>query len=243
MSVIRKFAVFDVDGTFFRSGLYRELVSELIKLGAFSDEEAKIIQDIEVKWRQNRSQESFYQLDNMIIEVFESHLKHLSLSQYNKAVKAVINSHRNNVFLFTSRLAKKLKSDNYTLIAISGSQHELVEGFMKQYGFDVCAGLLHERRGNTFTGQSTRVYDNKHTILERIIRENNLTLEDSIAIGDTAGDIKMMKLVKRAIAFNPDQTLLVHAKENRWDIIVERKGNIYPIAINDDNGDIVSVLA
>ena len=238
---MKKFAVFDVDGTFFRSGLYRELVSELMKAGVFSDEETAIIQDIEVRWRQDRSQESFYHLDRIIIEVFESHLANLTPLQYDKAVRAVIDNHRNNIFSFTSHLAQKLKSKGYILIAISGSQHELVEGFMKQYGFDICIGLLHERQNNAFTGQSTRVYDNKHMILEKIIRENNLTIKDSIAIGDTAGDIKMMKLVEQAIAFNPDQTLLAQAKKSNWDIVVERKGNIYPIAINT-NGDIINAL-
>lgn len=34
----QKFAVFDIDGTLFRSGLYREVAYELMKMGALPDD-------------------------------------------------------------------------------------------------------------------------------------------------------------------------------------------------------------
>lgn len=237
---MKKFAVFDVDGTFFRSGLYRELVAEFVKRGIFSDEEKIAIEDIERNWRQDRSQESFHHLDGTIIEMFEAHLATLNPAAYDEVARQVVENHHSNVFSYTSQLAQRLKSEGYTLIAISGSQHELVEDFMRRHGFDISVGLLHERDGNAFTGQSKRVYNNKHTILQEIVSERGLTFDGSVAIGDTAGDIEMMALADRAIAFNPDQVLLAHAKAQGWEVVVERKGCTYHLTFPDDPGSEVA---
>jgi HAD superfamily hydrolase (TIGR01490 family) len=225
----QKFAVFDVDGTFFRSGLYRELVQEFIKRNEFGIDELKNIKDLEWQWRKNRSDATFNQLDIAMLGMFEAKLPDVSLDAYDEVVHAVIENHMDNVFSYTYNLAKQLKTEGYKLIAISGSQAELVERFMTNYGFDICIGLVHERSEGAFTGQSRRVYDKKHTLLQEIVEKEQLTYKESIGVGDSAGDIKMMSLVDRAIAFNPDSRLMQHAHQSNWEIIVERKGCIYNI--------------
>lgn len=225
----QKFAVFDVDGTFFRSGLYRELVREFIERNEFDTADLENIKNLEDKWRKNRSDTTFNQLDIAMLGMFEAKLPHMSLDSYDEAVRKVVENHIDNVFSYTYNLAKQLKADGYKLIAISGSQAELVERFMANYGFDICVGLIHERAEGAFTGNSKRVYNKKHTFLQEIVDNEQLTYEGSVGVGDSAGDIEMMSLVERAIAFNPDVRLMQHARKNNWEVVVERKGCIYTI--------------
>lgn len=50
-----------------------------------------------------------------------------------------------NVYVYTRDLIRKLKDEGYFLIAISGSQIELVEPFAIKYGFDAWVGQQWER--------------------------------------------------------------------------------------------------
>ena len=55
----------------------------------------------------------------------------------------------------------------------------------------------------------------------------NLTTKNSIAVGDTEGDIPLLEGVEQPICFNPNQALYNHAKLMGWEVVVERKDVIY----------------
>ena len=57
----------------------------------------------------------------------------------------------------------------------------------------------------------------------------DINLKQSLAVGDTEGDIAMLSLVGRPIAFNPNMQLAKAAKKRKWEIIVERKDVIYDV--------------
>jgi phosphoserine phosphatase len=52
----------------------------------------------------------------------------------------------------------------------------------------------------------------------------------SVAVGDTEGDIEILKLVGRPIAFNPSGALAYYAQRHGWEIVVERKDVAYLIS-------------
>ncbi|MDQ5951010.1 MAG: hypothetical protein QG639_287, partial [Patescibacteria group bacterium] len=54
-----------------------------------------------------------------------------------------------------------------------------------------------------------------------------LIKEDSIAVGDSDGDISLLESVANPICFNPNQSLYNHAKRMKWEVVVERKDVIY----------------
>lgn len=230
----QKLAVFDIDGTLFRSGLYRELVYELMRRGAFQEQAVKDALEKEKAWRKLRHDDSFLEFDETLLDLLESRLPHITVADYENAVRAVIDTHQGNVYHFTANLAKRLKSEGYFLIALSGSQIELVQLFAKYYDFDACAGLIHERDGDCFTGKSKRLYNQKHVRLDELINQHNLTISESYGIGDTAGDISVLECVENPIAFNPEKKLLAHAQKRGWDIVLERKGCTYQLRKTGD---------
>jgi phosphoserine phosphatase len=59
--------------------------------------------------------------------------------------------------------------------------------------------------------------------------------DKSIAVGDSESDIPLLSSVKNPIAFNPTKQLFNHAKENHWNIVVERKNVIYQLGPGSQN--------
>jgi phosphoserine phosphatase len=103
------------------------------------------------------------------------------------------------------------------------------------YGFDGCIGALYERKDGMFTGKKLRhIPGNKATLLRAYAQENNLAFTDSIAAGDSAGDIPMLEIVEQPIAFNPSHDLMEHAKKQGWRIVLERKNVAYELRKGQD---------
>jgi phosphoserine phosphatase len=116
-------------------------------------------------------------------------------------------------------------------VAISQSPKTILDEFCAQYGFDKVYGRIYEiGPQDKFTGavSEEHLINNKANILKRIIdRHPEFSLKDSIAVGDTEGDITLLEQVSRPICFNPNKLLFEYAKRNDWEIVVERKDVIY----------------
>lgn len=227
-----KFAAFDIDGTLFRSGLYREVVYELIRMKALPKRILMELSEQESAWQKRTHGNAFKEFEQAQADLLDAHLPKLKVKDFEAAAKSVIKNQKDNVYVYTRELSKKLKKDGYTLIAISGSQVELVEPFAKHYNFDIWVAQHHLRDGEYFTGESIKTHKGKDNIIRKLLPVHNLTLEGSIGIGDSRGDIGMLSLTHNSIAFNPDDHLFEAAQENNWKIVVERKNMIYELERN-----------
>lgn len=227
----KKVAVFDIDGTLFRSGLQREVFYELIKMGVVSQD---MINESTLKFRQWRHRShgnAFEEFDMVMVNALDSMLPKLLVSDYEKAAHLVIEKRADNVYVYTRDLIKALKKKGYFLLAISGSQHELVGPFAKKYGFDAWTGQEWEKdtKLEFFTGKRTYTHNGKEKILQTFLDNHDLTMKGSIAVGDSAGDISILHAVDNPIAFNPTYELLDEAMKNGWKIVVERKNASYEL--------------
>lgn len=237
----QKFAAFDIDGTLFRSGLQREVFYELTKMGIVPQ---SLINESTLKfreWRHRVHGNAFQEFDMFMVNALDSTLPNLRISDYEKAAQAVIEKRAENVYVYTRDLIKKLKADGYFLLAISGSQHELVEPFAQKYGFDAWLGQEWEKDEELgyFTGKHTYTHTGKEKILERFMIKHNLTMDDSYAVGDSGGDIGILSIVDHPVAFNPTYDLLEVAIEKGWKIVIERKNASFELAKEPDLGKYV----
>jgi HAD superfamily hydrolase (TIGR01490 family) len=231
----KKFAAFDIDGTIFRSGLYREVVYELAKRGKIPDNFLTMLEPLENEWRARRHEGAFRQYEHTLALSFDKEVKTLKVSDFEDACQAVIEKHGDKCYRYTRDLVSSLKQSGYYLIAISGSQEELVQPFAEKYGFDAWVGQKYERNGAYFTGNITKTHEGKDKILQKIVDEESLTLAGSIAVGDSGGDTEMLAMVENPIAFNPDAFLFETARQNGWKIVVERKNVIYELESNGNS--------
>ncbi len=225
----RKIAVFDIDGTLFRSGLYREVFYELYKMGVLPNDLTEQTTEKHREWRHRIHGNAFEEFERIMVAGLDSYLPRLRIADYDEAVRRVLDKKAENIYVYTTRLLKKLQDEGYFTVAISGSQKELVEPFAKRYGFHDWIGQEWERGEEYFTGTVTKTHTGKDKLVRQIAEKHGLTLEGSYAVGDSNGDSGMLGIVDNPIAFNPTHELLEKALEHGWKIVIERKNISYEL--------------
>lgn len=224
----KKVAIFDIDGTIFRSSLLIEVVEGLINEGIFPDKARKIYSKSLNAWINRRGEYEHYIMD--VVKSFMRHIRGVDYADFLKIVRRVIAANQNRVYTYTRDLIRDLKKQGYYLLAISQSPMELVHGFGEKMGFDKMYGRVYEvGKNKKFTGEILylNLIADKAKVLRRAAEKENLTLKGSFGVGDTEGDISFLALVENPICFNPNQKLYAHAKKQHWDVVVERKDMIY----------------
>lgn len=223
-------AVFDIDGTVFRSSLVLELIDYLIAQGVLPTSLEDAYAKEREAWHTRRGEYEHYMLT--AVTAFREHLKGVSYEKVLALSNELIESKKDRVYIYTRDLIKKLKAEGYFLLAISRSPYFMVEPFGFELGFDKVYGFFYET-GPTgaFTGnvEDVELIRNKAAVLQRAVRKEHLTLEGSVGVGDTESDIPMLELVDKAIAFNPNAKLFDHAKKRNWKVVIERKDVVYEI--------------
>jgi len=226
----RKVAIFDIDGTIFRSSLLIEVVNVLIESKVFPQKVRLAYEKSYQDWLDRKGLYETYIMD--VVRTFEQHLPNLRHTDFMKAVKQVIAFHKNRTYVYTRDLIKDLKKKNYFILAISHSPKELLDEFCANWGFDKVYGRIYEvGPSGKFTGETLykEEINNKANILKRFIEKEGLSLEGSYGVGDSESDSKFLTFVDNPICFNPNKKLYDHAKKHGWKVVVERKDVIYEI--------------
>jgi len=225
---MKKVAIFDIDGTIFRSSLLVELTDAFIQEGIFSSKVGKSYVKSHKDWLDRKGSYEKYIIE--VIEAFHKNIKGVKHAEFLKIAKKVVSFHKNRIYRYTRDLVRDLKKKGYYLLAISKSPREIVGEFGKQLGFDKVYGLVYEvDHKKRLTGELLfwELISNKAKILKRAIKKENLTLKGSVGVGDTESDIAFLKMVENPICFNPNKKLFLFAKRAGWKIIVERKDVVY----------------
>ncbi len=220
----KKVAIFDIDGTIFRSSLLIEVVEALIDHKLFPKKTefayAKSYED----WINRKGSYEAYIMD--VVHAFEKNLKNLKHADFLRVSKQVVAIHKNRTYVYTKNLVADLKKKGYFILAISHSPKEILDVFCAQLGFDKVYGRVYEvGKNGKFTGNTLYLEEisNKANILKRFVEKENLSLAGSVGVGDTGTDIKFLTFVENPICFNPNIQLYKHARKSGWKIVIERK--------------------
>jgi len=230
----KKLAVFDIDGTIFRSSLLIQLSHALVESKIFPKHAEKEIEKEFLAWVDRKGTYEAY--INKVVQIYIEHIKGKGFDEVDKVARSVIAYQKDRVYRYTRDLIKKLKKQKYFLVAISGSPSYIVEVYAKAIGFDLFFGTELEIKNGKFTGKVLSIDSaiNKSKIMKTLSKDYpSLNFKDSVAVGDTESDIEMLSLVGKPIAFNPNFKLTEAARKRKWDIIVERKDVIYRVKYFD----------
>jgi phosphoserine phosphatase len=116
------------------------------------------------------------------------------------------------------------------LFAISRSNEELVSLLAQYYEFDDYIGTHLVIEDGRYTGEErNNSAVSKQILVEQLITKHSVSKRDSIAVGDSEGDIDMLSVVEHPIAFNPSKKLFQHARAHDWKVVIERKNMIYEL--------------
>lgn len=224
----RRLAVFDIDGTLFRSSLLVELVKSLVENNIFPEAVKETMDKYYFAWINREG--SYGQYIWQVINIYQKHITGWDRETINGIAQKVVDFHKKRVYCFTRDYIRELKDKNYFLLAISGSPEDIVNKFADYFGFDRAFGSIFEVREGRLTGKV--LYDaakNKKQILEMFVNDNagNIDFRKSIAVGDTQSDIPIFELVDQPVVFNPNLDLVCYAVKKGWPVIIERKNVIY----------------
>jgi len=230
MAEKRRVAVFDVDGTIFRSSLLIQIVERLIFIGAFPEDTRDVFEKQHRKWLDREGDYEAY--IQAVVQAFLKHIKGMHYGILADAAEHVVDEQWKHVYRYTRDLLNELKEKNYFLLALSHSPKTILGKFCPRLGFDKSYGTMYEIGPNdAFTGTHMEPHFifNKAAVLRRAIEKENLTLAHSVGVGDTESDIPFLEMVAKPICFNPNQKLYRHAKRQGWRVVVERKDVVYSL--------------
>ena len=226
----KRVAIFDIDGTIFRSSILIELVEELVKRGHFPKDAKEGYEKELYQWINRKGDYNDYIAQ--VVKMFMKHIKGISYKDFFNVSEEVMEENKDRVYRYTRDMVKDLKKKGYYLLAISQSPKTALDHFCKQLGFTKVYGRIYELGPHDkFTGKiiDEHLIENKSYIVRRVVEKENLTLEKSIGVGDTLNDVPFLEMVETPICFNPDQNLYRHAKRVEWKVVVERQNVVYEI--------------
>ena len=221
---MRPVAFFDVDGTIFRSSLLIELVEQLVSEEVFPPEAALRYETELQEWREREG--NYDEYIRAVIGTFLKYIKGVHYGTFAEIGRHVVERQSKYVYRYTRDLIAELKQQGYYIVAISQSPKTILDEFCGRYGFDKVYGRIYEiGPQDCFTGVITdeHLIQNKAQIVKRVFDRNpELSLEHSVAVGDTEGDIPLLGAVTDPICFNPNSALYTYAKRYNWKVVVER---------------------
>jgi HAD superfamily hydrolase (TIGR01490 family) len=226
----RRVAVFDVDGTIFRSSLLIQIVDKLIERDAFPKETQKVYEKQRQKWLDREGDYEEYIM--AVVAAFRSHLKGVHYAELVEAAEDLVDEQWKRTYRYTRDLIADLKGRGYFLLAVSHSPKTVLDKFCPKIGFDKAYGIVYDiGPQELFTGgiAEEHLIMNKANILKRAIEKEDLTLAHSVGVGDTETDVPFLEMVAKPICFNPNAKLYRYAKRMKWDVVVERKDVIYEL--------------
>ena len=232
-----RIAIFDIDGTIFRSSLIIELFDELVRRGVYPAAASHEVERNFMAWLNRKGHYNDYLMK--LVSIFYRNIGGCAVRKIEPAVRAVIARQKDRVHRFPRQLIRDLRKKGYFIMAISNSPEPMVKRFARVMKFDAAIGHVLEIVDGVYTGNSVlngtvqpgTAWMDKVEILEHFIRERNFKVDfrTSLMIGDSEGDLPLLSLVGRPIAFNPSRPLAEIARKKGWRIVVERKDVVYDI--------------
>jgi len=227
---MQKVAFFDIDGTLFRSSLLIELVDAFIKAGIFPPDTENVYAKEFQAWLNREGEYEAY--IEAVVKAFLAKLKGVTYGDFADIGRSVVEKQWKYTYRYTRDLLKKLREDDYYIVAISQSPKTILDSFCTSHGFDKVYGRIYEiDEEDRFTGNINHldVITDKSNIVERFFEKHSFDRTGSIGVGDTEGDITLLKSVENPVCFNPNMKLYTYAKTMGWPIVVERKDVIYEL--------------
>lgn len=219
---MKPIAIFDIDGTIFRSSLTIELFKHLVRRKIFDPSVMKRVRQSEQKWLNRQGHYDDYVRD--VIIAYHKAVVGKKKKDIVATSKEVIQEQKYRTYRYTRHLLATTRRKYFT-IGISGSPLEVVLEYNKFLKFDKIygteIGIDKQRRYTGVILHEPPRY--KKELIVRFVQNHNLSFKNSIGVGDTESDIGFLGLVDQPIAFNPNAALAKFARKHGWKIVIERK--------------------
>lgn len=205
---INKIAFIDFDGTIVNS----HCVDYLIEINkSLKNKSSFILWRILLQFKGPL----FYFLNKFSAFLFDKYYyrfyKGLKSKEVNKVIEeSVIPYIKNNIFPQAVDEIKKLRSQNYHVVVISGTLKNIVEPIALEIGANDCIATHLEEQNGLFTGKVKGYFVNhfnKRRAIAKYCLYNNYRPEKIVVYGNSKWDIGMLEVADKSYAINPDKKL------------------------------------
>jgi HAD superfamily hydrolase (TIGR01490 family) len=237
MAKLTRLAIFDIDGTIFRSSLIIEVFNALVRAKIFPHAASTRVERHFVRWLDRKGHYNDYLMT--LVGEFYRNLKGKRESKVLPVIQSVVEWQKDRVYRFTRDLARGLRRQGYYLLAISNSPDIMIGPFARAAGLQASLGRTYDVHRGRYTGRisvdgkplAVDAWMDKVALLHSFLKKRgiNADLRRSFAVGDSEGDTALLSVVGRPIAFNPSSELAHVARKRGWQIVVERKDVMYVI--------------
>ena len=117
---MKKVAIFDIDGTIFRSSLLIEFTEALIDEGIFSEKARRIYEAKYARWLDRKG--SYEQYISALVESFEKQLKGILYADFCRVAESVVDCNKSRIYCYTRDLIEELKKKKYFLFLFPSSR-------------------------------------------------------------------------------------------------------------------------
>lgn len=236
---MKQVALFDIDGTIFRSSLMLEHLKMLWKYELLpSSVYINQLQDVERKWEARRIDYDTYM--DVAVSIYNNALSGLHEDDVEFSARQVIKQLSHKIYLVAKSKIKWHKEMGHHVIFISGSPSFLVEKLAKILNVDEYYSTIYQLKRNKYTGEVEKpMWDSvsKNSQIDEIVSTHQFDMKSSYAYGDTQGDYLMLSRVGNPVAINPNKKLLTKLIKSPFKekvvIFVERKNLIYTLDIDN----------
>jgi HAD superfamily phosphoserine phosphatase-like hydrolase len=228
---MKPIAIFDIDGTIFRSSLTIELFRRLVARQIFPAAAMKKVRLSEAKWLNRQGHYEDYITD--VAEAFQQAVVGVKRREVITASRQVVAEQKYRTYRFTRSLLERIRGRYFT-IGISGSPLEIVSEYNKFLQFDKVYGWEFgvDEQGRYTQAVLHTPLRYKRELIVRYVKNHRMNFKRSIGVGDTESDIGFLDLVEKPIAFNPNAQLAAFAKKQGWTVVVERKDLVLELKLN-----------
>lgn len=218
-------AFFDIDGTFFRRQLSFHWMEELVAARYLQGNVLDKVKYAKTAWEQR--EQPFHHHDRLMVGILISQIKNIPQSSSVAVGKIAAGKHGQHIHLFPREVSGAFRDIGLPTFAISGSPGDIVRPFAQRLGMQgIRATEFVVGEDGRYTGQVREDWlsrENKGDAVQSLAEEHGVDLAESVAVGDTKTDIKMLEKVGYPICYNPNREMMRLVRERRWPVVIERK--------------------
>lgn len=233
MPEAKPYAVFDVDGTIFKSSLLEKVIDSSIQGGLMPAAPFNDAYRIRRNWQRFNNEGTYRAYIDSLVGAFAAQVAGISVERFQIVSQEMLETQKDRMLAFPRKLIRELKASHY-FIALSGSPQILVEPFLEELGFDEVKGTDYEFKGGKFTGKFEPIPD-KGKYLENLVERGVVSKLGSVAVGDTSGDISMLRHTDHPVMFNAAKVLVDYGEQFGWPQVGEVKDRVTVLTSDEEN--------
>jgi HAD superfamily hydrolase (TIGR01490 family) len=203
-----KAAFLDIDKTLYNGFIFYEWAKHLEQKGILSFIDFTKFHEIGLFYKLGAY--DYTEAATMTSEVIGEVLKGNDYKEVLLHTEEFMHSLVKNYYEYTPALLKFLKERGYFIVFVTTEPDFLAELIKSQIGGDDAIGIDYQIENEVFTGKLTNdlfSHFGKANTVKEYAKDKGIDLSECFAIGDSQGDVEMLKLTGKAVIINKEDSI------------------------------------